>query len=406
MKIQKEYQIKGKNRKIIAEVFSYLDHSIENKNKEEFVDSILREVPSNKEIGHAGYRSKKSLKKFLLWSVFGHKQITKWNNIKKEELKEQIEKTLIKFKPFLKDKIYIFIFPTVDDFIIKEMNGVTGFCPWKNTILISMNPISGWKTALRGVIGHELAHAISPYYWKNTTIGPTEDELNLLGEKKDKKIIEIGAGGCQKAIYLAKQGSIMTAFDISKKQLEIGKKFAREEKASLDFIAGDFQMIDSYFPESTFDSAYSIFALQYNRNRDNLKRTFKGIHTILKENGIFVLSLDHPFGRGYWNEDNKFILDNYFDRSEKEWDYEFPEENTSGHFRGSFWTLSDMTNALIDSGFNLKKILEPEPIKREKYFDQFGKISRYGINNKKDPFYFGNLSRVPSTIIIKGVKEK
>ena len=244
--------------------------------------------------------------------------------------------------------------------------------------------------------------------FRSSPFGPTEEELNLLGSKKGKKIIDLGAGGCQKAIYLAKQGALVTAFDISEEQLEYGRRLAKEHNARLDFVRGDFQSLGVRFPPETFDVAYSIFALQYSRNASILKKTFKEVHGILKRRGVFVFSLDHPFRSiGFWDlSRNRYVIDDYFDRRENEWEYEFPESGVSGKFKGACWTLSELINGLIETGFVLKKILEPEPILRKRYFDQFGVDSRYGKNNRKDPFNFENLKRIPGTLVVKGVKQK
>lgn len=237
--------------------------------------------------------------------------------------------------------------------------------------------------------------------------GPTETELNLLGKKKNKKIIDIGAGGCQKAIYLAKHGAKVTAFDISKKQLDYGRKLAVKNNASIKFIRGDFQFLGDYLPKNYFDIAYSIFALQYCRNVKILNKTFSQVQKVLKKNGIFVFSLDHPIrSLGVWDiKLNKFAIDNYFYSKEHKYEYIFPEANISGNFKGAFWTLSEILNGVIKAGFKIQKVLEPTPIKRKKYFDRFGIVSRYGTNNKQDPFHYNNLKRIPGAIIIKAIKE-
>ncbi len=245
--------------------------------------------------------------------------------------------------------------------------------------------------------------AISPIVY--CPFGPTEKELNLLGDLAGKKVIDIGAGACQRAIYLAKEGADLTAFDISKNQLKIGRRLAKKEGVKIKTIQGDFQDIAQSFEKETFDAGYSIFAVQYARNIDVLAKTFRGINSILKSGGIFAFSMDHPCRKGYWDEQGRFIFDNYFDKSENQWDYAFPETGVSAKFRGSCWTVGDMVNAFIESGFSLEKLLEPEPVKREQYSDKFGVNSRYGVCNPKDPFLFEHLARVPGSIIIKGVKK-
>jgi ubiquinone/menaquinone biosynthesis C-methylase UbiE len=234
---------------------------------------------------------------------------------------------------------------------------------------------------------------------------PSEDKLGLLGNVNGKKVIEIGSGAGQNSIVLAKQGAIITALDISKEQLEHGKKIAREENVKLDFIQGDFQELRKYFNSNSFEVAMSAYALQYCSTLESMKKTFKQIHEILTPEGIFVFSLDHPVRTiGYWEEGtDRFVLDNYFDRSQKEWDYTFPETGVSARMKGSFRTVSDIVNGVLQAGFRLENILEPEPVNHDDN-SQFGINSKYGSKNKKDPYSFNHLSRIPGTLIIKARK--
>jgi hypothetical protein len=133
--------------------------------------------------------------------------------------------------------------------------------------------------------------------------------------------------------------------------------------------------------------------------------TFRQIQGILNSEGKFAFSIDHPVRTiGYWNsKTDKFILDNYFDRSLKKWDYCFPETGVSARMEGSFKTVSDIVNGVINAGFTLENLLEPEPVSFDKN-TAFGIKSRYGEKNKKDPYSFDHLSRVPGTLIIKARK--
>ena len=265
----------------------------------------------------------------------------------------------------------------------------------------------------------EMANAwyrISQSYQKRYQIGtsklhwgplcPPEEELKLLRDVSGKRIIEIGAGAGQNSIVLAKQGAIATAFDISKKQLKYGKELARRENVKVNFVLGDFQNLREYFNSDSFEVAISAYALQYCSTSESMNRTFKQIYEILKPKGIFVFSLDHPVRtRGYWEEGtDRFFLDNYFDKSQKEWDYSFPETGISARMRGSFKTVSDIVNGVLQAGFELEQMLEPEPVKQDNN-SQFGINSRYGLQNKKDPYSFDHLSRIPGTLIIKAKKD-
>lgn len=257
---------------------------------------------------------------------------------------------------------------------------------------------------------------ISPSYQRRYQIGtskihwgplcPSENELKLLGEVNKKSVIEVGSGAGQNSIVLAKQGAITTAFDLSKEQLKQGKEIARRENVKVNFVRGDFQKIREHFNPNSFEVAMSAYALQYCSSLNSMNETFQQIYEILTPKGIFVFSLDHPVRTiGYWDEKtDKFILDNYFDRTQKEWDYSFPETEVSARMKGSFRTISDIVNGVLQAGFRLEKILEPEPIKYDDN-SQFGINSRYGLQNKKDPYSFDHLSRIPGTLIIKARKD-
>ncbi len=234
---------------------------------------------------------------------------------------------------------------------------------------------------------------------------PSEEELRLLGDVKGKRIIEIGAGAGQNSIVLSKQGAIATAYDISREQLNHGQKLAEEQKVKVNFVRGDFQRLRDHFNPSSFDIAMSAYALQYCQTLESMNDTLKQIHEILIPEGILVFSLDHPVRTiGYWEEGtDRFVLDKYFDRSEKEWNYTFPETGVSARMRGSFKTVSDIVNGVLQAGFKLEKLLEPEPVKQDDN-SQFGVNSRYGTENKRDPYSFDHLSRIPGTLIIKARK--
>ncbi len=246
--------------------------------------------------------------------------------------------------------------------------------------------------------------SVDSYYYG--PLCPNEDELQLLGDIVGKSIIEVGAGAGQNSIYLAKRGALCTALDISQKQIEHGLKLAKDSGVEVEYIVADFEELDS-LPELKnrhFDLAVSSYALQYALSGDSLKKVFADIAFLLKPGGQMVVSLDHPIrAHGWWNEADQFVLDKYFDESQKIWDYEFPEANTKSTMIGSFKTLADYINAILSSGLELKKVLEPRPIQEDKH-SNFGRKSRYGDNSKRDPFSFDHLSRVPGTIIFVASK--
>ncbi|NIO44242.1 MAG: methyltransferase domain-containing protein, partial [Candidatus Aenigmarchaeota archaeon] len=129
---------------------------------------------------------------------------------------------------------------------------------------------------------------------KHAHYGPgvsDEDKLKLLGNVKGKKILEIGCGGGQCSIAFAKQGAKVIGIDISEEQLKFAKNLAKKEKVKIKFIRSNIENLKQIKSKSQ-DIVFSAFALQYVKN---LKKCLKEVFRVLKNKGIFVFSLDHPF---------------------------------------------------------------------------------------------------------------
>ena len=241
------------------------------------------------------------------------------------------------------------------------------------------------------------------FYW-----GPLCDSEKidkLLGEIESKNILELGSGAGQNSIYLAKKGAITTAFDISEQQLSYGKKIAEKESVDVRFVRGNYETVENFFEPNTFDLIVSAYALQYCMTVKSLDEVMRQAYKLLKPKSTLMFSVDHPVrDHGYWNKEDVFTLDNYFDRSNKEWKYEFPENGVSAEMTGSFKTVSDYIMSAVKAGFVIENVLEPEPI-TEEAANNFATKSRYIDNPKENPFSYEHLRRIPGTLIIKGSKK-
>jgi len=160
----------NKNKKIFVKINSFLDRSNFLKNREEFINIVLKDLKKQKENNIAGFLNKKSLHDQLKREIFDNKQSLFFNY--KVYHKIKIEKIKILIREIIEDidylldsrKISIYIFPTLSNFVIKKMNGVSGFLVWKNTIHIYLYPLKGWGKNFKSAFLHELAHCIQPYY--------------------------------------------------------------------------------------------------------------------------------------------------------------------------------------------------------------------------------------------------
>ena len=208
-----------------------------------------------------------------------------------------------------------------------------------------------------------------------------ESELNLLGNVEGKKIVELGCGGAENSITLAKKGGNCTGVDMSLEQLEIAKHLMIENKVKIELIQGDIESL-TMFDDEIFDIAISIFALDW---MQDLNAAFKEAYRVLKPNGVFVFSTQHPIYNLLGAEELDLkklkIAQSYF---EKEWTF---NDSTGIDLRVHASKISDIINGLIRIGFNIESILEPKPLETEV------------IPQRQEIF-----KMIPSTLICKALK--
>jgi ubiquinone/menaquinone biosynthesis C-methylase UbiE len=191
----------------------------------------------------------------------------------------------------------------------------------------------------------------------------TEAEYRLLGPVGGKRILDLGCGGAQAAIALAKQGAIAIGVDISVEQLAYARRLMEDEEVRVELKHGDlaelaFQRADSV------DIAFSAFALHY---VPDLNRVFRQVHRVLKPQGALVFSLPHPIlsitGQGTVASELKQISlepetisvkRSYFDKDPllNRW------EHTS--FTEFHRPTSEIFMGLVRSGYRIDVLMEPQ----------------------------------------------
>ena len=100
------------------------------------------------------------------------------------------------------------------------------------------------------------------------------------------KLLELGSGQGQDALYFAKQGYDVTATDLVDTGLKECELKARSQDISLNF-----QLVDIGqalpFEDESFDIVYSHLGLHY-LNKQGTEKLFQEIHRILKPGGILA----------------------------------------------------------------------------------------------------------------------
>jgi ubiquinone/menaquinone biosynthesis C-methylase UbiE len=214
---------------------------------------------------------------------------------------------------------------------------------------------------------------------------PNEKVLNLIGNVKGKRVLELGCGGAQAGIAFARKGAKVTGIDISEKQIKFATFLTKKNNVDIKLYRGDVSKLDM-IKSNTQDIIFSAWAFEY---VGDLTKCFKETNRVLKKQGIFIFSLDHPFW-GVVNKASMKVRRSYFDSGI------YKEPHRKGIFVGYYHTLSELINPLIEAGFTIEKIIEPDS--RKKNVGDYW----YGNQDKKRR---NAMKFIPSTIIIKAKKK-
>jgi ubiquinone/menaquinone biosynthesis C-methylase UbiE len=205
--------------------------------------------------------------------------------------------------------------------------------------------------------------------------------LGNLHTLEGTRILELGCGGGQAAIALAKQGAKVIAVDPSLARLDEVRSACDREDVKIELHQSDLAEI-AFVRADTIDAVISIYALA---TVPDLDRVFRQAHRVLRPEQNIVFSLPHPAFNlvDPTSDDPLRIQRSYFDREPRPW----TSGATSGHDYPR--TMSELVTSLTRANFRVDTVLEPEP-------------ASDGVHSK----YFNvAMHWVPATLIIRARKE-
>lgn len=131
------------------------------------------------------------------------------------------------------------------------------------------------------------------YYWGLEPAELCFELVKLVPPSKDIKVLDIGCGEGKDAVYLAKQGYSVTAFDITDNGIRKTKALAEKEGVEINAYVDD---INTFELKEKFDIIYSTGTIQY-LNDDEKDHFFEKIKEMTNLNGIhwFNVFVDKPF---------------------------------------------------------------------------------------------------------------
>ncbi len=181
---------------------------------------------------------------------------------------------------------------------------------------------------------------------------------SLLPAFAGRRVLDLGCGYGWHCAYACGQGaSYVLGTDLSEKMLE---RAARENGGGcIEYRRA--AMEDLAFPPGSFDIVLSSLAFHYVRDFAPL---VENIYRWLAPGGDFIFSMEHPvftaYGSQDWYYDENggilhFPVDNYYMEGSR--DARFLGEHIVKYHR----TLTTCIDTLLQAGFQLRRLVEPQP---------------------------------------------
>ncbi|KIO76590.1 SAM-dependent methyltransferase [Pedobacter lusitanus] len=182
----------------------------------------------------------------------------------------------------------------------------------------------------------------------------------LLPELKDKKILDLGCGFGWHCRYAREQhAQSVIGVDLSENMLKRAKESS--DDAAIEYLQLAIEDID--FAAEQFDVVISSLAFHY---VEDFAAVCKKVNHALKPGGSFVFSAEHPVFTSlasqdwYYDENGNRLhwpVDGYQNEGQRV--ARFLDNDVIKYHR----TLETHINTIIDAGFRITKISEPQPSK-------------------------------------------
>ena len=207
--------------------------------------------------------------------------------------------------------------------------------------------------------------------------------------------LELGCGGAQNSIHLARRGARCVACDLSGGQLAAARRLNAENGGLVALVQADLDRLP-FAPAPRFDLIHSCYALPF---VDSPERLVKAAADLLVAGGTMIFSTSHPLDTQQWMEtdDGAFgvFVHDYFrpppDRRQEGGNEEaskaVPVSTLFGWFR--------------DAGLIVDRLLEPRPadgLSRRELRKQAPYWSEEWLELRHE------LSRIPFLTVVRALK--
>lgn len=247
----------------------------------------------------------------------------------------------------------------------------------KNEKFIKLNK-NGWNELIKS--NKPFSNTVLPEY--GPFLKRNENEINLMPDLKNKKILDFGCGEGKSLEYLYKKdASEIWGVDISEEQIKKARR--RFPSFKNRFYVSPMEK-EINIPKNYFDYIISIYSIGYT---SDLFKTFKNAYNYLKSDGSFIISWTHPFYYCLDLSDDKVIINKSYFNDDSEI---VTKGSDKVNLAQKNLMISTIINTAKDAGFYVDKILEEETVLKD------------DVNGYESTFFKKEkMVNCPSTLIIK-----
>lgn len=176
----------------------------------------------------------------------------------------------------------------------------------------SIDSLLGYKSLIHS--DYDKRYDMEDYYWGITPNSLCYEVMKLRPPVKPLKVLDIGCGEGKDAVFLARNGYIVTAFDLSQTGIEKGKRLADRCNTYVDFFKAD---ITDFRATEMYDIVFSSGVFHFIRSEireeiiSNLKEhtNKNGIHTmnVFVEKPFVEVPPDKDNNRFRWKSGELFM---------------------------------------------------------------------------------------------------
>lgn len=187
--------------------------------------------------------------------------------------------------------------------------------------------------------------------------------LELIGNVRNKKVLDLGCGYGRYSILLAKRGAKVTAIDPSEYQIRIAKR--KNYHQNIIYLIKNGADL-SFVKDSSIDLVFMNLVVPDIGKKERLKKIFKETKRVLKTRGRFVFSVLHPLylhpEQDKFDKAFNFKKENYFKEGSLYNAQALTEKGNRVVFTETHFSLNYISNLLGENNFVIKSLREGKAV--------------------------------------------